>query len=138
LKKKRPNLLILLWTFGNYGKFNTNDDKFLTINSLDYAKQKNQSYYNRLMDYFKILKNYGVKLKIEPLIKEGWVTPTGGLRVKIGRKEDPLWIMTLSFDSEIGGKDGLIALGKFSKELLSKYGEKAFKYFSKADMGVLC
>ena len=138
LKKKRPYLLMLLWTFGNYGKFNTNDDKFLTINSLDYAKEKNQSFYDRLMNYFNILKGCGVHITITPLVEEGWVTPTGGLRVKIGRKKDPIWVMTLSFDSDIGGKDGLVALGEYSKKLLSKYGEKAFKYFSKADMGVLC
>ena len=138
LKKKRPYLLMLLWTFGNYGKFNNNDDKFLTINSLDYAKEKNQSFYDRLMDYFGVLKNYGVNLKIKPLIEEGWVTPTGGLRVRIGKKEAPIWLMTLSFKSNIGGKDGLVALAEYSKKLLSKYGEKAFKYFSKADMEILC
>ena len=138
LKKKRPQMLALLWTFGSYGKFNKDDDKFLTINSLDYAKEKNQCYYDRLMDYFDILKNYGLNLKIKPLIKEKWVTPTGGLRVKIGHKEEPIWIMTLSFDSNIGGEKGLAALVKYSKKLLSKYGEKALKYFSKADMEVLC
>ena len=134
LKKKRPDILRLLWTFGSYGKFANNDDKFLTINSLDYAKEKNQSFYDRLMNHFNILKSYGVNLKLTPLIKEGWLTPTGGLRVKIGEKEAPIWVMTLSFDSNIGGRKALVTLGKYSKKLLSRYGEKAFKYFSKADM----
>ena len=137
LKKKRPDLLKLLWTFGNYGQFNNNDDKFLTINSLDYAKERNQSMYNKLMDYFNILKDYGVHLEITSLIEEGWVTPTGGLRVKIGRREDPIWFMTLSFDLDIGGENGLVALCKYSKNLLSEYGEKAFKHFSKANIAVL-
>jgi hypothetical protein len=137
LNKKRPQLLTLLWTFGLYGKFNKKDDNFLTINSLDYAKEKNQSMYNKLINYFDILKDYGVYLKLTPSIEKGWVTPTGGLRVKIGRKEEPIWIMTLSFNSSIGGKELLVALGEYSKELLSKYGEKAFKYFSKVDMKVL-
>jgi hypothetical protein len=138
LKKKRPYMLGLLWTFGNYGKFIKDDDKFLTINSLEYAEGKNQCYYDRLINYFNILKSSGLKLKLIPLIDKGWVTPTGALRVKIGRKEEPIWIMRLSFDPSIGGKDGLIMLVEYSKELLSKYGQKAFKYFSKADMGVLC
>lgn len=138
LKKKRLPMLTLIWTFGNYGKFNKDDDKFLTINSLDYVREKNQSYYERLMDYFAVLKNYGVNLKIKPLVKEGWVTPTGGLRVRIGKKETPIWLITLSFDSCIGGKDGLVALCEYSRKLSSRYGEKAFKYFSKADMKVLC
>ncbi len=137
LKKKRPQMLTLLWTFGLYGKLNKKGDDFLTINSLDYANEKNQSMYYKLIDYFDILKNYSLNFKIIPLIEEGWVTPTGGLRVKIGRKEAPIWVMTLSFDSNVGGKDGLVALGKYSKKLLSKYGKEAFKYFSKADMGVL-
>jgi hypothetical protein len=133
LKKKRPDILRLLLTFGLYGKFN-NNDKFLTINSLDYAKEKNQSMYPKLADYFTILKKYGVNLNLTPLIEKGWLTPTGGLRVRIAKKEEPIWVMTLSFDSNIGGKEGLVALGKYSKKLLSRYGEKAFKYFSKADM----
>ena len=136
LKKKRPDILRLLWTYGLYGKF-TNNDKCLTINSLDYTKEKNQSMYPKLVEYFTLLKKYGVNLKLTPLIEKGWLTPTGGLRVRIGRKENLIWIMTLSFDSNIGGKDGLVALGKYSKKLLSRYGEKAFKYFSKADMKLL-
>ncbi len=138
LKKKRPSMLTLLWTFGLYGKFNKDNGKFLTINSLDYAKEKNQSMYDKLMNYFNILKDYGVHLKLISSIEKGWITPTGGLRVKIGHKEEPIWIMTLSFDSVIGGKDGLAALCEYSKKLLSEYGEKAIKYFSKADMKVLC
>jgi hypothetical protein len=138
LKKKRPHLLTLLWTFGIYGKFNKKDENFLTIDSLDYAKEENQCMYDKLMDYFNILKSYGANLELTPLIEEGWVTPTGGLRAKIGKKEDPLWIMVLSFDSIAGGSDGLIALGKYSQKLLSKYDRKAFKHFSKADMEVLC
>ena len=137
LKKKRPQLLTLLWTFGLYGKFNKKDDNFLTINSLDYAKEKNQCYYDRLTDYFDLFKDYGVNLKLSPSIKEGWLTPTGGLRVKIGRREEPIWIMTLSFDLSIGGEKSLAALGKYSKKLLSRYGQKAFKHFSEADMEVL-
>lgn len=137
LKKKRPMILTLLWTFGIYGKFNKDDDKFLTIDSLDYAKEKNQSFHYRLMDYFILLKDYGVNLKLTPLTEEGWITPTGGLRVKIGRKGEPIWVMTLSFGSNVGGKDSLIALSEFSKKLLSKHGKKAFKQFSKADMEVL-
>jgi hypothetical protein len=138
LRKKRPYLLTLLWTFGLYGKSDKKDENFLTINSLDYTKEENQCMYDKLMSYFNILKNYGVNLELTPIIEDGWITPTGGLRAKIGKKEDPLWIMVLSFDSIAGGGDGLIALGKYSKKLLSEYGKKAFKYFSKADMRVLC
>jgi hypothetical protein len=138
LKKKRPPMLTLLWTFGVYGKLNKKDENFLTINSLDYAKEKNQCMYDKLMDCFNILKNYGANLELTPLIEEGWITPTGGLRAKIGKKEDPLWIMTLSFDTNAGGSDGLVTLCEYSKKLLSKYGEKAFKHFSIADMKVLC
>ena len=120
LKKKRPQMLTLLWTFGLYGKFNKKDDEFLTINSLDYAKEKNQSMYNKLMDYFGILEGFGANIVIKPLIENVWLTPTGGIRVKIGHKEKPIWVMTLSFDSDIGGKEGLVALGEYSKKLLSR------------------
>lgn len=134
LRRKRPRMLTLLWTFGRYGKFNKKEDEFLTINSLDYAKEKNQSMHKKLMEYFEIFEGFGTSIVIKPLIKKGWLTPTGGIRVKIGHKEEPIWNMSLSFDSNIGGKDGLLALVEYSKSLLSNYSEKAFKYFSKADM----
>jgi hypothetical protein len=137
LKKKRPNMLKLLWTFGLYGNFDKNNANILIINSLDYAKEKNQCMYDKLMDYFDCLKNYGINLKLTPLIEEGWLTPTGGIRVKIRHREKPIWIMTLSFDSNIGGKKVLTALNEYSKKLLSKYGEKAFKHFSRANMKAL-
>jgi hypothetical protein len=136
LKRKRPYLNLLLWTFGLYGTFRKRDDTSLTIDSKDYGNQKNQRVYSKLKDYFEIFKVYGAHFELIPL-DEKWLTSSGGLQIKLGRKEIPAWIMTLSFDSNLSGKKGLIALQSYAKKLLAKYGEKSIDYFSKSDMEVL-
>ena len=137
LKRKRPYMNLLLWTFGLYGTFRKKDDAFLTIDSKDYAKLKNQRIYSKVKDYFQVYKDYGADFALIPL-EEGWLSSSGGLRIKLGRREIPAWSMTLSFDSNLGGKNGLVALQDYSKKLSAKYGEKAFDYFVKSDLGVLC
>jgi hypothetical protein len=136
LKRKRPYMNLLLWTFGLYGIFRKKDDAFLTIDSKDYANQKNQRIYSKLKDHFQIFKDYGANFSLEPL-GEKWLTPSGGLQIKLGSRKDAAWIMTLSFDPNLNGRRGLIALQEYSKKLLNQYAEKAFDYFSNADMGVL-
>ena len=44
----------------------------------------------------------------------------------------------MSFDSKAGGIAALKAFKSYVTKLDEKYGEKAFRYFSSADMRVLC
>jgi len=130
LKKKRRHLLKILWAFGLFGELEEEGGSHLVIDSETYLAQKIQSNYSRVKDYFKALERYGVHCEHVPLTEEGWLTPTEALR-----KEG--WFIKVSFDEDAGGVPALKALQSYAAKLEEKYGERAFRYFSKADMRVL-
>jgi hypothetical protein len=137
LKKRRPYLLTLLWTFGLHGIFDDNDKCSLVVDSKAYYKQKNQMVYSKVQSQFKILTELGVHCEIKPLVDKNWLTDGGGLKAKAGRKGELAWVMKMSFADSVGGVDGLNALQNYTRELEKKYGNKAFRYFDKADMRIL-
>ena len=130
LKKSRRDLLKILWAFGRFGKFREEGGSHLAIDSETYLAQKIHSGYSMVKDYFKALGEYGVRCEHVPLTEEGWLTPKGALR-KNG------WFMKLSFGDDAGGAPALRALQSYAARLHEEYGERAFRYFSKADMRVL-
>jgi hypothetical protein len=130
LKKRRQHLLKLLWAFGRFGELKEEGGAHLVIDSETYLAQKIHSSYSRLKGYCKALEGYGVHCEHVPLEEEGWLTPGGALR-----KEG--WYMKMSFDDDAGGASTLEALGSYIAKLDEKYGERAFRYFSKADMRAL-
>jgi hypothetical protein len=130
LKKRRRHLLKLLWAFGLFGELKEEGDSYFVIDSGTYLAQRIHSGYSRVKDYFEALEEYGVHCEHVPLAEEGWLTPTGALR-KRG------WFMKMSLDDDGGGVSALIALQSYTAKLHEKYGERAFRYFSKADMRVL-
>ena len=100
------------------------------IDSQIYLAQKIHSGYSRVKDYCRALEGYGVHCEHVPLMEEGWLTPGGALR-----REG--WFMKMSFDDNAGGVSALNALQSYTTRLGEKYGKRAFKYFSQADMRVL-
>ena len=130
LKKRRRHLLKILWAFGLFGERKEKGGSHLVIDSETYLAQKIHSGYSRLKDYFKALEGYGVHCEHVPLTEEAWLTPTGALR-RGG------WFMKMSFDDDAGGVSALEALRSCAARLDEEYGQRAFGYFSKADMRVL-
>jgi len=130
LKKRRRHLLKILWAFGLFGERKEEGGSHLVMDSETYLAQKIHSGYSRVKSYFKALKEYGVHCEHVPLTEDGWLTPTGALR-KRG------WFMRMSFDDNVGGVSALEALQSYTAKLHEKHGERAFRYFSKADMRVL-
>jgi hypothetical protein len=130
LKKRRRYLLKMLWAFGLFGEPKEEGSPHLLIDSGTYLAQKIHSSYSKVKDYFKALEGYGVHCEHVPLTEGGWLTPTGALR-KGG------WFMKMSFDDDAGGLSALEALRSYTAKLDEKYGERAFGYFSRADMRVL-
>jgi hypothetical protein len=129
LEKRRRHLLKMLWAFGRFGEFKEEGGSHLVIDSGTYLAQGIHSGYSRLKDYCKALEKYGVRCEHVPLKEEGWLTPTGALR-----KEG--WFIKMSFEDDAGGVSALDALRSYTTRL-EEYGEKAFRYFSKADMQIL-
>jgi hypothetical protein len=129
LKKRRRHLLKLLWAFGLFGELEEEGGSHLVMDSETYLSQRIHSSYSKVKDYFKALEGYGVHCEHVPLAEEGWLTPTGALR-KSG------WCMKMSFDDAAGGVSALNALQSYAARLGEEYGQRAFGYFSKADMRV--
>ncbi len=130
LKKRRRHLLKILWAFGRFGKPKEEGGSHLVIDGETYLAQKIHSSYSRVKNYCKALVEYGVRCEHVPLTEEGWLTPGGALR-RGG------WFMEMSFDDDAGGVSVLEALRGYTARLNEEYGERAFRYFSKADMRVL-
>jgi hypothetical protein len=130
LKKRRRHLLKILWAFGLFGERKEEGGSHLVIDSETYLAQKIHSSYPRVKDYFKALGKYGVHCEHVPLTEKGWLTPGGALR----KRE---WFMRMSFDDNVGGVSALEALRSYTAKLDERYGKRAFRYFSKADMRVL-
>jgi hypothetical protein len=130
LKIRRRHLLEILWAFGRFGELKEKGGPHLVIDSETYLAQKIHSGYSRVKDYFKTLEQYGVRCEHVPLMEEGWLTPGGALR-----KEG--WFMKMSLDDDAGGVSALKALRSYTARLSEEYGERAFRYFSQADMRVL-
>ena len=83
-----------------------------------------------LLEYFNDLKEYDVHCEIVPLIEKGWLTPTGGLR-------NNGWMMRLAFGESLKGKETIEIFKEYIMKLYEKYGKNRFKYFKKADLGVI-
>jgi len=130
LKKRRRHLLKLLWAFGLFGELEEKGSPHLVIDGETYLAQKIHSSYSRVKDYFKALEEYGVYCEHVPMMEKGWLTPGGALR-KRG------WLMRMSFGDDAGGVSALKALQSYTARLHEEYGQRAFRYFSKADMRVL-
>lgn len=130
LKKRRRDLLKILWASGLHGQLKKKGGSYLEIDSRTYLAEKIQSSYSRAKEYFKTLENYGVHCEHVPLKEKGWLTPKGSLR-----KEN--WYMKMSFGKDAGGVGALRALQKYTTKLSKKHGKNAFRYFSNADMRVL-
>ncbi len=130
LKKQRLHLLKILWTFGRFGERQEEGGPHLTIDSETYLAQKIHTGYSMVKNYFKALGEHGAHCEHVPLVEDGWLTPTGSLR-KGG------WFMKLSFDDNAGGVPALRALQSYAAKLNDMYGQRAFRYYSKADMRVL-
>ncbi len=82
---------------------------------------------------FKVLSEFGVcceRVALKGVKKEDLVTCTGYLRNKG-------WVMKMLFEEMIGGSAALKALQTYTRRLDGKYGKKAFKHFSEADMQAL-
>jgi hypothetical protein len=136
LNQQRSQLLKLLWVFGLLGELEGGEGArpHLVLDSQGYYTQKLHSDYSTLRGCLEALRAYGVQAEIVPLVDEGWLTPTGALRKKVGRKGSPAWLIKLSFDEQAGGVSCLTALQNYAARLDGTYGKGAYRYFAQADM----
>lgn len=130
LKKRRRNLVKLLWVWGLYGEQAGEGDPALVLDSQTYLAQQIESDHAKLEDYFEALAAYGIHCEHVPLVEDGWRTARGALRKKG-------WLIKISFGDQAGGMLAQEALCRYAGRLDRQYGKEAFRRFSRADMRVL-
>jgi hypothetical protein len=130
LKKRRRDLLKMLWAFGLRGEPEGEGNPRLVLDAETYSAQGIHSGYSRVMDYSRALEEYGVCCELVPLTKEGWLTPGKALRKKG-------WVIKMCLGDEAGGASALTALQYYAAALHQEYGKQAFTRFSQADMRLL-
>ncbi|MCW4016254.1 MAG: DUF3795 domain-containing protein [Candidatus Bathyarchaeota archaeon] len=138
LKKQRAHVLRFLWLLGAYGEFENGDTSRLVVDAETYLFNRGSEKSLAIWSFvdgviFKLLSGFGVcceRLVLDGLLKEELTTGTGYLRKKG-------WVMSMSFDAKIGGKNALEALQVYIKKLAKEYGKRAFQRFCVADMHVL-
>jgi len=135
LSRRRQYFLKLLWMFGLYGEFKEDHKFSLVSDGETYLDQNLEGKQSRVVQYFELLKEYGVHCDLVPL-GDGWLLPSGWLRRKT-KKWNKGWFITMALDDTSGGSPALKALKSYATNLDEKYGKKAFRYFLKADMQIL-
>jgi hypothetical protein len=138
LKRRRSNILLLLWVFGHLGELVTKQGTQLVIDSIDCGDRPDcSSVIRKQGNTLQIaarqsiaeMANYGVHVSHTPIGPEHW-------------------FLSMSFDRQAGGSRGLKALKRYVTALVSAYGEpvysgssrykgKAYETFSRVDMNIL-
>ncbi len=138
LRKRRAHVLRFLWILGRYGKLEKEESSRVVVDAKTYeanrGSEKSLAIWSFVKDtVFKVLSEFGVcceRVGLKGVEKEDLVTGTGYLRSKG-------WVMKMLFREEIGGTTALKALQIYTRRLDEKYGKKAFRHFSDADMQIL-
>ena len=136
LKKKRKGIYRMLWVLGLHG---TITDDEVILNSADYFKDKKSEApgtETSMREFLAYLKEYGIDGELEPLVENQWLLPSGYLRGTKRGGDAPVWQIRFTFDSTMGGISIMRALRKHVTELLSRYGNRGFTRFTRADMRI--
>ena len=136
LKASRKHMMKILWAFGLYGEFEDGETS-LELDHKVYLAQRIHSSYDRVLSYFETLADFGVRCDVIPLVEGRWLTPTRALRRQGARETAPPWVMKMTIDEGIGGKEMLIALQQYTSVLDDSVGKSAYRKFARADMRVL-
>ena len=129
LTAKRKKLMRILWTIGYHGTFNQAAGH-IELDGHTFLTQKIISMHKELKKLFDDLVIHDINAEIVPLIEDGWLTPSGGLK-----KEG--WVIRLSFGSSLLGSKTLLTFIEYISALKRKYGLNGFRFFNRGDLGVM-
>ncbi len=131
VKERRKQLLRIIWIFALFGELKENNTR-LELSGKTFLSQKipNLYLYERMIEYFSILKEYKIDCEIIPLNTMNWLSEKGILT-----KEG--WILRMEYGHENNDKGVLYTLKNYVTQLDKTYKKNSFKYFNSADFGVL-
>ena len=138
LKNQKRHVLRFLWILSRYGEFSKGNSEHVTVDAKTFeanrGSEKTLAIWSFVRDsVFQVLSEFGVcceRVALKGVKEEDLTTGTGYMRSKG-------WIMKMSFAKEIGDTTTLKAIQTYTRRLDKKYGKKAFKPFSEADMRLL-
>jgi len=138
LENLRAHVLRFLWILGSCGKVEKEDCMNLVVDARTYfanrGSEKTLAIWAFVQDVvFRVLSEFGVcceRFVLKGVKEEDLTTGTGYLRYNG-------WVMKMSFEEKIGGTAALKAFQTYTQRLDKKYGNKALKHFSTADMQTL-
>ena len=136
LQKKRKGIYRMLWVLGLHGTIIEDE---VILNSSEYYKDKKSETPGTetgMREFLAYLKDYGLEGELEPLVEEQWLLPSGYLRGTKRGGDAPVCQIRFTFDPQVGGMSIMRALRKHVTELLSRYGNRGFTRFSRADMRI--
>jgi len=138
LKDRRAVLLRLLWIVANFGQYK---DGRLIVDSISINTHKkgtsgfptSEDGWWRWIDHLSLV---GIKgeMVLAPLDKSELTSPMGWWRERIPGTDDPVWHLTVGFDSALRGSETVRMLQSYARQLSSEYDRKAYSRFVKADM----
>ena len=134
LEKQRTHVLRFLWIFGTYAKLDA-DRSVLVVDHKTYLANRGTEKLLAIWSFlegvvFKELSKLAVCCNRVPLPEVKIEELTNGT----GYVRNKGWIMSISFENQIGGLDTLRTLQTYCKKLNEKFGKKAFQRFCVADM----
>jgi hypothetical protein len=138
LENRRAHILRFLWILGRYGRIEKEKQAALVVDAKTYQANRGTEKMLAIWSFvkdtvFKVLSDFQVYCErdaLEGVKEEDLATGTGYLRNKG-------WTIRMSFDQQIGGIAALEALQTYTVKLDKKYGKKAFRHFSDADIQIL-
>jgi hypothetical protein len=138
LEHRRAYVLRYLWILGSYGKLENSKTGHLAVDAESYEANRGNEKRLAIWSFMKdnvieVLSEFGVSCELvalEGVRGEDLQTGTGYLRSRG-------WVMTMSFEENIGGVAALKAFQTYAQKLDGKYGKKAFQHFADADMQIL-
>ena len=134
LKNRIPVFMRTLWVLGRFGKLKEEDGVHLVVDAKTYLDNRGNPRWSFVKDVlFKILSEFEVRCErvvLKGAKEKDLTTPGGYLRGKG-------WMVRMTFDGKAGGVVVLRALQAYAKRLDEKYGKRAFRHFSNADMQIL-
>lgn len=138
LENLRAYVLRFLWILGSCGKLEKEKSGHLVVDAKTYfasrGSEKRLAIWSFVQEaVFNVLSEFGVcceRIVLKGVRKEDLTTGTGYLRYKG-------WVMKMFFEERIGGMATLKAFQTYTRRLAEKFGKKAFKHFSIADMQIL-
>jgi hypothetical protein len=138
LENLRAAVLRFLWILGSCGKFERAKCAHLVVDAGIYLANRGSEKRLAIWPFvedtvFKVLSEFGVYCErgaSKGVKEEVLVTGTGYLRSKG-------WVMTMSFEEQIGGAAALNALQTYTRRLGEKCGTKAFQHFRDVDIQIL-